>query len=222
MNFAGEDHTENGGKIEDGSSKTKQHNKFEKLKRAAVSTVAAAAVKAKLLAKQEEDQIQQLAAMLVEKQVISWPGKFLLSNSFVCSVPLNLTEYFINLQLHKVETKLSFINDMENLVMRVREHLDRSRQRLYHERAMIIASRLGIPPSSSRGVPPSMPANRVHVNSANLVPRPPISMNPQRPPISRPMSTVATALSNPMASATTAGNSVRPSSQEKLSSVGTK
>ncbi|KAJ6671354.1 SWI/SNF COMPLEX-RELATED [Salix viminalis] len=49
---------------------------------------------------------------------------------------------------------------MDSVIMRVREQLDRSRQRLYQERAQIIASRLGLPPSS-RAVPPSLPANRI-------------------------------------------------------------
>ncbi|PQP95897.1 SWI/SNF complex subunit SWI3D [Prunus yedoensis var. nudiflora] len=61
---------------------------------------------------------------------------------------------------------------MENVVMRVREQLDRSRQKLYHERAQIIAARLGLPGSSSRPVPSSMPANRMAMNVANSVPRP--------------------------------------------------
>lgn len=47
----------------------KDDNNTTKLKHAAVSAIAAAAVKAKLLADQEEEQIRQLAASLVEKQV---------------------------------------------------------------------------------------------------------------------------------------------------------
>lgn len=58
-------------------TKTKQDNDFEKVKRAAVSTLAAAAVKAKFLANEEEDQIRQLTSSLIEKQVILWPGKAL-------------------------------------------------------------------------------------------------------------------------------------------------
>lgn len=56
--------------MEDDGTKTKQDSSFEKVKRAAVSTLAAAAVKAKLLANQEEDQIRQLTSLLIEKQVI--------------------------------------------------------------------------------------------------------------------------------------------------------
>jgi len=47
----------------------KDDNNIDKLKRAAVSALSAAAVKAKLLANQEEDQIRELAASLIEKQV---------------------------------------------------------------------------------------------------------------------------------------------------------
>ncbi|KAK7404445.1 hypothetical protein VNO78_05347 [Psophocarpus tetragonolobus] len=177
----GKDHADNGVKVDDDGTKTKQDSNFEKIKRAAVSTLAAAAVKAKLLANQEEDQIRQLTSLLIEKQ------------------------------LHKLETKLAFFNDVENVVMRAREHVERSRHKLYHERALIIASRLGIPASSSRGAPPSMPANRIQMNIANSLPRPQMVMNPPRPLISRPAGTVATALQNPLASSTAAGNSVRPS-----------
>ena len=47
----------------------------DKIKRAAVTALSAAAVKAKLLAKQEEQQIQRLAALLIEKQVQLLPTK---------------------------------------------------------------------------------------------------------------------------------------------------
>ncbi|XP_020224612.1 SWI/SNF complex subunit SWI3D isoform X2 [Cajanus cajan] len=188
---AGGDRTENGTKVKDDGKKEKHDNSFEKLKKAAVSTLAAAVVKAKILAEQEEDQIRQLASLLIEKQ------------------------------LHKLETKLAFFHDMENVVMRVREYLVQSRQKLYHERALIIASRLGLPASSSKGVPPNLPINRSAMNLANSVPKPQIIMNPQRPPISGPVGTIA-AIPNHLASAATVGNSAQPSSQESLSSVGIK
>ncbi|KAJ7978377.1 SWI/SNF complex subunit SWI3D [Quillaja saponaria] len=183
-----EDRTESGKEVKHLSKETKDDLKFEKVKHAAVCALAAASVKAKLLANQEEDQIRHLATMLIEKQ------------------------------LHKLETKLAVFNEMENVVLRVREHLDRSRQKLYHERAQIIASRLGVPPSSSRVSTPSLPTNRIPMNFANLVPRPPMSMIPQRPSASRPMGTVAPIPSNSLASSAAAGNSIRPSSQDKLSS----
>ena len=51
-----------------------------RVKRAAVTAISAAVVKAKLLANQEEDQIRRLAAFLIEKQVnlITKPALILL------------------------------------------------------------------------------------------------------------------------------------------------
>lgn len=62
--------------------KIKEDNTIDKLKRAAVSALSAAAVKARILEKQEEDQIRQLAALVIEKQVF-----FMLCsgvNVFIC------------------------------------------------------------------------------------------------------------------------------------------
>ncbi|KAF3435689.1 hypothetical protein FNV43_RR22781 [Rhamnella rubrinervis] len=163
-NESSEDQTKDGNREKQDCRETKEVCKIDKIKRAAVSALSAAAVKAKLLANQEEDNIRQLSTLLIEKQ------------------------------MNKLETKLAFFNEMENVVMRVREQLDRSRQRLYHERTQIIAARLGIPPTSSRGMPPSLPTNRIAMNIANSIPRPPMSMTSQRPPMSRPM---GTAVPNP-------------------------
>ncbi|KAL2477164.1 SWI/SNF complex subunit SWI3D [Forsythia ovata] len=163
---------------------------IDKLKRAAVTALSAAAVKAKLLVDEEEDHIRELAAFLIEKQ------------------------------LHKLETKLAFFSDMENVAMRVKEQLDRSKQRLLHERAQIIATRLGISASSARPMSQSLPANRVGMTVPNPVSRNFMGMSSLRPPISRPMMT-----SNPTSSSFTptamAGSSVQ-TNPDKLSSVGTK
>ena len=51
---------------------TKEDPSMHNLTRAAVTAISAAAVKAKFLADQEEDQIRKLATSLVEKQVISY------------------------------------------------------------------------------------------------------------------------------------------------------
>lgn len=51
---------------------TKDDPSMHNLTRAAVTAISAAAVKAKLLADQEEDHIRQLATSLVEKQVIGY------------------------------------------------------------------------------------------------------------------------------------------------------
>ena len=52
------------------STERKGDSNIDRVKRAAVTVLSAAAVKAKLLADQEEDQIRQLTASLIEKQVI--------------------------------------------------------------------------------------------------------------------------------------------------------
>lgn len=67
---AGEDQTKDANKEKQDSRETKEVRKIDKIKRAAVSALSAAAVKAKLLANQEEDQILQLSTLLIEKQVI--------------------------------------------------------------------------------------------------------------------------------------------------------
>ncbi|XP_038706940.1 SWI/SNF complex subunit SWI3D-like isoform X2 [Tripterygium wilfordii] len=170
---------------------TKDMQDIDKLKRAAASAISAAAVKAKVLADQEEEEIRQLVASMIEKQ------------------------------LHKLETKLAFFNEMDSIVMRGKEQLERSRHKLFHERGLIIASRLGLPPSSSRAGPPSLPANRVAMNFANSVPRSPLNMTSIRPPILRPMGT-APPTSNPFVASPVAGSTVQPSGQDRDPSVVTK
>ncbi|XP_068654365.1 SWI/SNF complex subunit SWI3D-like [Aristolochia californica] len=134
-----------------GTTETKDDPDIERIKRAAITVLSAAAVKAKLLAIQEEDQIRELASLLVDKQ------------------------------LRKLETKLSLFTEMEMLIMRVREQLDRARQRLYHERAQIIAARLGLPASTSRPMAPFIPPNKSIVNYASAGLRPPNMMAPKLP-----------------------------------------
>lgn len=124
------------------------------------------------------------------------------------------------LQLHKLETKLAFFTEMDGVVSRVREQLERSKQRLYHERAQIIAARLGMSSAAStRPMPHPLP-NRGGMPLSNAVQRPPnpMSMTPQRPPLSRPMMAAPTQpFSNPIIPGTAAGNS--SNNQDKLSSA---
>lgn len=49
---------------------SKDDHNIDKVKCVASTAISAAAVKAKLLADQEEDQIRQLASMLIDKQVL--------------------------------------------------------------------------------------------------------------------------------------------------------
>lgn len=51
------------------SMESKEDHNIDRIKRAAVTALSAAAVKAKLLADQEEEQIRELVALLIEKQV---------------------------------------------------------------------------------------------------------------------------------------------------------
>ncbi|KAL3621230.1 hypothetical protein CASFOL_036142 [Castilleja foliolosa] len=161
----------------------------DKLKRAAVTALSAAAVKAKLLADQEEDQILQLSTLLIEKQ------------------------------LHKLETKLAFFNDMESVVMRVKELLERSKQKLFHERAQIIATRYAMS-ASARPPTQNLPPNRAAPNLPNSGSRPFMGMNSIRPHnISRPLMPTANSTSGNFMSSSSTGGSVQPST-DKLSSVG--
>ncbi|XP_058081748.1 SWI/SNF complex subunit SWI3D isoform X2 [Magnolia sinica] len=158
---------------------TDDHN-ATRIKRAALTALSAAAVKAKLLANQEEDEIRELVSLLIEKQLL------------------------------KLETKLSLFTEMESVIMRVREQLHWARQKLYHERAQIIAARLGYSAPTSRPIAPmapSVPMGKVPMNYVNPGPRPPImtsqptltpqptlnpqpTLAPQRPPVKRPTRTL--------------------------------
>lgn len=61
------------GKNGDHEHAATKYDSMDKLKRAAASALSAAAVKAKLLADREVDQIRHLAILLAEKQVFSYP-----------------------------------------------------------------------------------------------------------------------------------------------------
>ncbi|KAI3509572.1 hypothetical protein L1887_24948 [Cichorium endivia] len=157
------------------SPDTKNDENTLNLTRAAVTAISAAAVKAKLLADQEEDQIRQLATSLIEKQ------------------------------LQKLETKLAFFTEMDGVVARARDQLERSKQRLYHERAQIIAARLGMSSTASaRPVPQPPRAGMSFPNATTQRPQNPnpnlnpMAMStPQRPPLSRPMMAPTPPAGNP-------------------------
>uniref|UniRef100_A0A0E0DA08 SWIRM domain-containing protein n=1 Tax=Oryza meridionalis TaxID=40149 RepID=A0A0E0DA08_9ORYZ len=104
----------------------------QRLQRAAASAISAAAVKSKLLAKHEEYQIQRLAALVIDKQ------------------------------LHKMQAKMSVFTEADNLVLRAREHTERTRKKLLMERSAIIASRMAaLPPRPNHQ--PGMPGSRLPV-----------------------------------------------------------
>lgn len=96
-------------------------------------------------------------------------------------------------------------------MIRVKEQLDRSKQRLFQERAHIIATRFGMS-SSNRPNAQSLPPNRAAVSIPNSTPRHFMGMNSLRPPISRPMMAA-----NPPPSTFVSGSSVQPNA-DRLSS----
>ena len=70
MLYAGKEETKDGNsQNKDFLLEAKDHHNLNNMKCAAVTALSTAAVKAKLLANQEEDQIRQLATLLLQKQV---------------------------------------------------------------------------------------------------------------------------------------------------------
>uniref|UniRef100_A0A0D9VYC4 SWI/SNF complex subunit SWI3D n=1 Tax=Leersia perrieri TaxID=77586 RepID=A0A0D9VYC4_9ORYZ len=115
-----------------------------RLKRAAATAISAASVKAKLLADHEEEQIRQLAAVMIDKLY------------------------------RKVETKVSFLTEVENMVQRTREFTEKTRKKLLMERNAIIAARMGSMPS--RPNQPAAAGNRLPAGYGGPIIRPPNAM----------------------------------------------
>ncbi|TKY74246.1 SWI/SNF complex subunit SWI3C [Spatholobus suberectus] len=105
----------------------------EKVKDAAKAGLSAAAMKAKLFADHEEREIQRLCANIV------------------------------NHQLKRLELKLKQFAEIETLLMKECEQLERTKQRYAAERTRIISARLGTagasPTMNASGVGPSMASN---------------------------------------------------------------
>lgn len=163
------------------------HN-IDRLKRAAVTALSAAAVKAKLLAKLEENEILKLVSLVIEKQVL----KKTMANTTISVISLlcinKLMAYLALtiLQLHKLEAKLAFFADIDSVVLRMREQTEKARQRLMLERSQIIAARLGVPTSSLRANPASLPANRLAMGYGATGIKPPNMAWQKPPPVRRP------------------------------------
>ncbi|CAL5028989.1 unnamed protein product [Urochloa decumbens] len=111
-----------------------------RLQRAAGTMISAAAVKAKFLAEQEEDHIRRLAELVIEKQ------------------------------FQKMETKMSFLADVENLVLQSKELTAKMRKQLMLERSAIIASRMAA--AASRANQHGAPAARLQVALVRQLRRP--------------------------------------------------
>lgn len=72
--FSGNDQSRDHKEDKPDREDAKDDSNLDKVKRAAITALSAAAVKAKLLAEQEEAQIRQLTTSLIAKQVIVYPG----------------------------------------------------------------------------------------------------------------------------------------------------
>ncbi|XP_052731662.1 SWI/SNF complex subunit SWI3C isoform X1 [Vigna angularis] len=123
----------------------------EKVKDAAKAGLSAAAMKAKLFADHEEREIQRLCANIV------------------------------NHQLKRLELKLKQFAEIETLLMKECEQLERTKQRFAAERSRVISARLGTagatPTMAVSGVGPSMASNG---NNRQQM----ISASPSQPSIS--------------------------------------
>ncbi|CAN6247841.1 unnamed protein product [Urochloa humidicola] len=111
-----------------------------RLQRAAGNAISAAAVKAKFLADQEEVHIRRLAELVIEKQ------------------------------FKKMEFKMSFLTEVENMVLQSRELTAKMRKQLMLERSAIIASRMAA--AASRTNQHGVPATRLQVALVRQLRRP--------------------------------------------------
>lgn len=78
---------------------------------------------------------------------------------------------------------MALFANLENIILRIREQTERTKQRLLHERSQIIAARLGLPAPSFRPNPTSVPPGRYpagygmpSTNSLNVVAQKPPAM----------------------------------------------
>jgi SWI/SNF related-matrix-associated actin-dependent regulator of chromatin subfamily C len=157
-----------------------------RLQRAAGTAISAAAVKAKFLVEQEEGYIRQLAALVIEKQVLHAPFKVSDSNApfifYTCCLFQGFSVRIASsgptmtccvVQFQKMETKMSFLTEVGNLVLRSRDLTERMRKKLLLERSMIIASRMGAAAASrtiQHGAPVTtrLPVGHVHALNPQL------------------------------------------------------
>ncbi|GBG77115.1 hypothetical protein CBR_g23440 [Chara braunii] len=113
----GDDGAEEGSAKHEAAKPVEEPPSALQVRAAAATAIAAAAVKAKLLADQEEREIQRLVASVIE------------------------------MQLKKLEIKLRYFDELEDLLEKEREQIERARQKLFEDRVRLAASRLArMPP----------------------------------------------------------------------------
>lgn len=110
------------------------------VERATVNAMAAAAVKAKLLADQEEREMQRLVTIVIEHQ------------------------------LKKLELKLKTFNDLEIMLSKECESVERARQRFYSDHARMVAAHLGTTPGGMAKSPTL--GTGTSLQAGGIVPRP--------------------------------------------------
>lgn len=114
-----------------------------KMRAASATALSAAAVKAKLLADQEEKEIQRLMAKVVE------------------------------LQLKKMDAKLKHFEQLEELLIKEREQVEAHRQKLFAERVQVQAARMAVPSRPPAGAAPtstSIPSSTAPIKSQATAP----------------------------------------------------
>ncbi|KAJ7260526.1 hypothetical protein O6H91_18G040800 [Diphasiastrum complanatum] len=147
-------------------SEVEEPPSVDKVRNAAATALGAAAVKAKLLADQEEREIQRLVAIVIENQ------------------------------LKKLELKLKHFGELEVMLKEECDQVERARQKQYAERARLVSSRFGSPAPTQTHLPGSTTVvtsvgNRLAVPSSASATSMPVpqasgtvgSMGPNRPAV---------------------------------------
>ncbi|KAL5982772.1 hypothetical protein ACLOJK_016848 [Asimina triloba] len=142
----------------------------ERVRAAAKFGLSAAATKAKMFADHEEREIQRSVAIIINHQLVLnispvFPHQFAIGHysEHCCAHPAIC-------MLKRLELKLKQFAEVESLLMKECEQVERTRQRLSAERARVISTRFGSGASSSQ--PGAVGAN----SSSNTNIRQPVGM----------------------------------------------
>ncbi|XP_022886372.1 SWI/SNF complex subunit SWI3C-like isoform X1 [Olea europaea var. sylvestris] len=133
----------------------------ESVKDAAKAGLAAAGLKAKLFADHEEREIQRLSANIVNHQDLS-SGKTM-GSAKECEG----LYYFDEAYLKRLELKLKQFAEIETLLMRECEQMERNRQRLATERGLMMSAQFGSAGGSRAMGPPGVGSAIVNNSSGN-------------------------------------------------------
>ncbi|MBA0566438.1 hypothetical protein Golob_011253, partial [Gossypium lobatum] len=121
----------------------------EKVKAAAKAGLAAAAMKAKLFADHEEREIQRLSANIINHQYLIHISITAMDTGYVNATLLEIPVFrpvphiFIVMGLKRLELKLKQFAEVETLLMKECEQVEKTRQRFAAERARIVSAQFG-------------------------------------------------------------------------------